>query len=222
MRMLIYLPDTSCGTNANGMHACLHSFYDKTLAALKSSQNERLWFKTNMKLAKLWFDKHEFHRLQVGVCARACVCRCVPSWHRVYLHINVHTYHPVLTERWARAAQRILRELHKSCTTEAGQDDQKKGTQLLELYSLEIQMHTEKKDNKKLRATYEQAMKVVAPRARSLHARASIYACITVALVPADARLAQISMTVSHLSSRIQTKLEFWQTGSPYHGKKQQ
>ena len=45
-----------------------------------------------MKLAKLWFDKHEFHRLQ-----------------------------------------RILRELHKSCTTEGGQDDQKKGTQLLKL-----------------------------------------------------------------------------------------
>jgi len=97
----------------------LERFYDTTLAALKSSQNERLWFKTNMKLAKLWFDKHEFHRLQ-----------------------------------------RILRELHKSCTTEGGQDDQKKGTQLLELYSLEIQMHTEKKDNKRLRATYEQAMKV--------------------------------------------------------------
>ena len=70
----------------------LERFYDTTLAALKSSQNERLWFKTNMKLAKLWFDKHEFHRLQ-----------------------------------------RILRELHKSCTTEGGQDDQKKGTQLLKL-----------------------------------------------------------------------------------------
>lgn len=48
------------------MHVWLHRFYDKTLAALKSSQNERLWFKTNMKLAKLWFDKHEFHRLQVS------------------------------------------------------------------------------------------------------------------------------------------------------------
>ena len=35
---------------------------DTTLSALKSSQNERLWFKTNMKLAKLWFGKHEFHR----------------------------------------------------------------------------------------------------------------------------------------------------------------
>mmetsp|Transcript_29972 Transcript_29972/g.73782 ORF Transcript_29972/g.73782 Transcript_29972/m.73782 type:complete len:444 (+) Transcript_29972:46-1377(+) len=97
----------------------LEKFYDMTLSALKESQNERLWFKTNMKLAKLWFDKQEFHRLQ-----------------------------------------RILRELHRSCMTDGGQDDQKKGTQLLELYSLDIQMHTVKKDNKKLRATYDQAMKV--------------------------------------------------------------
>jgi COP9 signalosome complex subunit 2 len=87
------------------------------LQALRDSQNERLWFKTNMKLAKLWFDKQEFNRLQ-----------------------------------------RILRDLHRSCTTDAGHDDQKKGTQLLELYALEIQMHTEKKDNKKLRATYEQVV----------------------------------------------------------------
>uniref|UniRef100_A0A7S1GVW3 PCI domain-containing protein n=2 Tax=Hemiselmis andersenii TaxID=464988 RepID=A0A7S1GVW3_HEMAN len=97
----------------------LEKFYDTTLSALKESQNERLWFKTNMKLAKLWFDKREFHRLQ-----------------------------------------KILRELHRSCMTDAGQDDQKKGTQLLELYSLDIQMHTVKKDNKKLRGTYDKAMKV--------------------------------------------------------------
>lgn len=31
----------------------LESFYDTTLSALKDSQNERLWFKTNMKLAKV-------------------------------------------------------------------------------------------------------------------------------------------------------------------------
>jgi COP9 signalosome complex subunit 2 len=33
----------------------LERFYDTTLASLKDSQNERLWFKTNMKLAKLWY-----------------------------------------------------------------------------------------------------------------------------------------------------------------------
>ena len=58
-------------SSGNLMHMLIYiydSFHDTTLAALKSSQNERLWFKTNMKLAKLWFDKHEFHRLQV--CSR--------------------------------------------------------------------------------------------------------------------------------------------------------
>ena len=46
----------------------------------------------------------------------------------------------------------ILKELHRSCQNEDGTDDQKKGTQLLEVYAIEIQMHTETKNNKKLKA----------------------------------------------------------------------
>jgi hypothetical protein len=45
----------------------------------------------------------------------------------------------------------ILKELHKSCQREDGTDDQKKGTQLLEVYAIEIQMYTETKNNKKLK-----------------------------------------------------------------------
>jgi hypothetical protein len=45
----------------------------------------------------------------------------------------------------------ILKELHKSCQKEDGSDDQKKGTQLLEVYAIEIQMYTEMKNNKKLK-----------------------------------------------------------------------
>ena len=45
----------------------------------------------------------------------------------------------------------ILKELHKSCQREDGSDDQKKGTQLLEVYAIEIQMYTETKNNKKLK-----------------------------------------------------------------------
>lgn len=47
----------------------------------------------------------------------------------------------------------ILKELHKSCQKEDGTDDQKKGTQLLEVYAIEIQMYTETKNNKKLKVT---------------------------------------------------------------------
>ncbi|KAL0389265.1 UNVERIFIED_CONTAM: COP9 signalosome complex subunit [Sesamum calycinum] len=45
-------------------------------------------------------------------------------------------------------------ELHKSCQKEDGTDDQKKGTQLLEVYAIEIQMYTETKNNKKLKSCY--------------------------------------------------------------------
>jgi len=38
-----------------------------------------------------------------------------------------------------------------SCQNEDGSDDQKKGTQLLEVYAIEIQMYTETKNNKKLK-----------------------------------------------------------------------
>ena len=40
------------------------SFYETTLAALQEAKNDRLWFKTNLKLGKLWFDREEFTRLQ--------------------------------------------------------------------------------------------------------------------------------------------------------------
>jgi hypothetical protein len=57
----------------------------------------------------------------------------------------------VLADGWqnSRAAavaccrlQKILKELLKSCQGADGDDDPKKGTQLLEVYALEIQMHT--------------------------------------------------------------------------------
>jgi tetratricopeptide (TPR) repeat protein len=59
----------------------LQNFYEITLAALMEAKNDRLWFKTNLRLGKLWFDREEYGRLQ-----------------------------------------RILKELHKSCEGEDGED----------------------------------------------------------------------------------------------------
>lgn len=97
----------------------LQEFYETTLEALKDSQNERLWFKTNLKLGKLWFDLEEYGRLQ-----------------------------------------KILKELRNSCVNEDGTDDLKKGTQLLEVYALEIQMYTATKNNKKLKSLYQKALQI--------------------------------------------------------------
>ena len=65
----------------------------------QEAKNERLWFKTNLKLGKLWYDREEYGRLQ-----------------------------------------KILKELQRSCQQADGSDDPKKGTQLLEVYALEIQV----------------------------------------------------------------------------------
>jgi len=97
----------------------LHDFYETTLSALREAKNDRLWFKTNLKLGKLWFDREEYGRLQ-----------------------------------------RILKELLNSCETPDGADDSKKGTQLLEVYALEIQMHTATKNNKKLKSLYSKALQI--------------------------------------------------------------
>merc|ERR1719272_2629069 len=97
----------------------LQEFYETTLKALQEAKNDRLWFKTNLKLGKLWFDMQEYSRLQ-----------------------------------------RIIRELHRSCQNDDGSDDLKKGTQLLEVYALEIQMYTETKNNKKLKSLYNKALQI--------------------------------------------------------------
>uniref|UniRef100_H2YYA9 COP9 signalosome complex subunit 2 n=1 Tax=Ciona savignyi TaxID=51511 RepID=H2YYA9_CIOSA len=97
----------------------LQHFYETTLEALKDAKNDRLWFKTNTKLGKLYFDRDEFNKLA-----------------------------------------KILKQLHQSCTTQDGGDDMKKGTQLLEVYALEIQMYTAQKNNKKLKHVYEQSLHI--------------------------------------------------------------
>jgi len=55
---------------------------------------------------------------------------------------------------------RVLKQLRQSCQTDDGEDDLKKGTQLLEVYALEIQMYTAQKNNKKLKALYDQSLHI--------------------------------------------------------------
>lgn len=97
----------------------LQEFYETTLEALKDAKNDRLWFKTNTKLGKLYFDRGDFKRLS-----------------------------------------NILKQLHSSCQNDDGTDDLKKGTQLLEIYALEIQMYTVRKNNKELKKLYNQSLHI--------------------------------------------------------------
>ncbi|KAK6138275.1 hypothetical protein DH2020_027966 [Rehmannia glutinosa] len=103
--------------SASQNFSLLQEFYQTTLKALEEAKNERLWFKTNLKLCKIWFDIGEYGRMNF------------------------------------EGASQIL-------SKEDGTDDQKKGTQLLEVYAIEIQMYTETKNNKKLKELYQKALTV--------------------------------------------------------------
>lgn len=49
------------------MHAAacclLQEFYETTLRALEKARNDRLWFKTQLKLVGLWFKMKEYSRM---------------------------------------------------------------------------------------------------------------------------------------------------------------
>jgi hypothetical protein len=91
-------------------YRCMEKFYALTLDTFQSTNNERLWLKTNIKLARLWLDRKDYRQL---------------------------------TEK--------VRELHKACQKEDGTDDPSKGTYSLEVYSLEILMYAETRNNKRLK-----------------------------------------------------------------------
>ena len=44
-------------------YQCMEEFYSLTLNSFQSTNNDRLWLKTNVKLARLYFDKKEYRKL---------------------------------------------------------------------------------------------------------------------------------------------------------------
>jgi COP9 signalosome complex subunit 2 len=94
----------------NEASAYIEKFYSLTLDSFQNVNNERLWLKTNIKLARLWFTQKNYQQL---------------------------------TD--------MLRDLYKACQKPDGSDDPSKGTMLLEVYALEIQMHAETRNNKRLK-----------------------------------------------------------------------
>jgi len=91
----------------------LELIYEHTLDALKATANQRLWFSTSVKLAKLYLEMCDVQKLQ-----------------------------------------RIVRTLHRTCQKPDGSDDVSKGSQLLEVYALEIQMCTLMKNSLRMKEIY--------------------------------------------------------------------
>jgi COP9 signalosome complex subunit 2 len=51
------------GAGDKAAYQCMEQFYSLTLDAFQSTNNERLWLKTNIKLARLWLEKKQFSQL---------------------------------------------------------------------------------------------------------------------------------------------------------------
>jgi len=97
----------------------LETIYELTLENLQATSNQRLWFSTSVKLAKLHLELGEVHKLQ-----------------------------------------RLIRSLHKTCQKPDGTDDISKGSQLLEVYALEIQMCTVTKNSLRMKEIYPKTMEL--------------------------------------------------------------
>jgi COP9 signalosome complex subunit 2 len=96
---------------------------------LISILQKRLSVKTNLKLAKLWLDRKEYVRLSK-------VCFLSPPLFKYQGDIYLYS--------------QLIRDLH-AATVEGSDDQSQRGTQLLEIYALEIQMYNETRNFKKLK-----------------------------------------------------------------------
>jgi COP9 signalosome complex subunit 2 len=115
------------GSGSATTGAVMVDMFQITLEALKNANNERLWFNTNLRLAKLYLDM-----------ART------------------------------QDVENLIAVLKKSCQTPDGRDDTSKGSNLLEVYCLEIQLCTLTHNNARMRLIYPKTTKlnaaVVDPR----------------------------------------------------------
>lgn len=98
--------------SATDIHV-LSEIYEITLIALKTSNNERLWFNTNIKLAKLYLEDGKIAEME-----------------------------------------RVIKDLKKTCQTADGRDDPEKGSHLLEVYCLEIQLCALTQDSERMHSIY--------------------------------------------------------------------
>ncbi|KAL7574975.1 hypothetical protein ACA910_010794 [Epithemia clementina (nom. ined.)] len=108
--------------------------YDSTLQTFHpktgSGQNERLWFKTNIKYGQLLYEMNE-----------------TPKLHRV-LH-DLQSYSSSTMMAGAQPAESSYSAMQSSSSTQS-----------MEIYALQIQLYSRQRDHKNLRQTFEKAMAV--------------------------------------------------------------
>ncbi|KAK9512070.1 hypothetical protein O3M35_000579 [Rhynocoris fuscipes] len=96
--------------------------YEITIEKLKELKNDRLWFKINTRLGKLYYELGEYDKLES-----------------------------------------IIKQLNSYITNQGCKDDEdmsQKGSQLLDMYSLEIQLYSAQNNYTKMRQIYEKSLSI--------------------------------------------------------------
>lgn len=99
----------------------LSQMYEITLEALKTANNERLWFNTNLKLARVYLEGGKINEVE-----------------------------------------KILVLLKQTCQYPDGTDDMSKGSALLEVYCIEIQLCSRTHNAARMRSVYPKTMNISA------------------------------------------------------------
>ncbi|PLW40445.1 hypothetical protein PCASD_10378 [Puccinia coronata f. sp. avenae] len=109
----------------------MQQWYEVTQNALQAAKNDRLNVKIELKLAKIWMDKKEYARLE---------------------HVTQKLRMAIKAPNSASSSSNLK--------TESFDGDNCIGTLLLEVFAIEIQMYTDRKEHKKLREIYDQTLTV--------------------------------------------------------------
>lgn len=109
----------------------MQQWYEVTQKALQAAKNDRLNFKIDLKLAKIWMERKEYNRLEQVI-------------QKLRAAINP------LSSASSPSNSKL----------ESFDGDNSMGTLLLEVLALEIQMYTDRQETRKLREIYEQTLKV--------------------------------------------------------------
>ena len=113
----VVLDAISAGTDVDA----LSQMYEITLEALKTANNERLWFSTNLKLARVYLEGGKISDVE-----------------------------------------RVLLLLKETCQHPDGSDDLSKGSALLEVYCVEIQLCSYTLNAARMRSVYPRTMNISA------------------------------------------------------------
>jgi COP9 signalosome complex subunit 2 len=97
----------------------------------------------------------------------------MPDTERMLFNVNMKLCKTYVDKEDYPAAHTVLAKLHKSCLTASGQDDKKnKGSELLEIYALQIKLSFAAHDANKMKELYEKTKDLTAavkdPRSQSI------------------------------------------------------